>query len=191
MGTIEQIDTCPIDNVAETNKMFSFMYIQPTQVFRVLSKLENGKAVGIHNIPNKSLKLSKDIISNSLADIFNASIINNIFPVDFKIGRVTPLFKGDSREDLNNYRSITVVLIVARVFGRLIYDQLYKYFTENNLLESQQWGFRSLHSTVLALNKATYCWLLNIDKDKLNFCDIFGHQKKSLTQSIIRFCLKN
>ena len=83
--TIEQTDICPIDNIDETNKRFSFKYIQPTQVLQVLSKLKNGKAVGIHNIPNKSLKLSKDIISNSLADIFNASIINNIFLVDFKI----------------------------------------------------------------------------------------------------------
>ena len=52
-GTIGQTDTCPIDNIAETNKSFSFKYIQPTHVFRVLSKLKNGKAVGIHNIPNK------------------------------------------------------------------------------------------------------------------------------------------
>ena len=50
-GTVEQTDTCPIDNIAETNERFSFKYIQPTQVFRVLSKLKNGKAVGIHNIP--------------------------------------------------------------------------------------------------------------------------------------------
>ena len=101
MGTTEQTDTCPIDNTDETNKRFSFKYTQPAQVFQVLSKLKNGKAVGIHNIPNKSLKLSKDIISNSLADIFDASIINNLLPVNFKIGRVTQLFKGDSREDLN------------------------------------------------------------------------------------------
>ena len=126
-----EADTCPTDNIDETNKRFSFKYIQLTQVFRVLSKLKNGKAVEIHNIPNKSLKLSKDIISNSLTGI-NASIINNLFPVDFKVGRVTPLFKGDSREDLNNYRPITVLPTIARIFERLIYNQLYTYFTENN-----------------------------------------------------------
>ena len=81
-------------NIAETKKRFSFKYIQPPHVFRVLSKLENGKAVGIHNIPNKSLKPSKDIISNSLADTFYASVINNIFPVDLKIGIVIPLLKA-------------------------------------------------------------------------------------------------
>ena len=76
---------------------------------------------------------------------------------------------------MNNYRPITVLPIIAKMFERLIYDQLYTYFTENNLLGSQQWGFRSLHSTVLALNEATDSWLLNIDKGKLNsviFLDI-------------------
>ena len=64
---------------------------------------------------------------------------------------------------------------MAMIFERLIYNQLYTYFTENNLLGSQQRGFRSLHSTVLALNKATDSWLLNIDKSRLNsviFLDI-------------------
>ena len=88
---LKQTDTCPIDNIAETKKRSTFNHIQLIKVFRVLSKLKNGKAVGIQNIPNKSPKRSKDIISNSLADIFNESIISNIFPVDFKIGRVTPV----------------------------------------------------------------------------------------------------
>ena len=42
-GTIEQTDTCPFDNIDETNKRFSFTYIQPTQAFRVLSKLKMAK----------------------------------------------------------------------------------------------------------------------------------------------------
>ena len=178
-GTTEQTDNCPIDSIDETNKRFSFKYIRPTQVFRVLSNLKNGKAVGIHNIPNKSLKLSKDMISNSMADIFNASIINNLlFPVDFKIGKVTPLLKGDSRGELNDYRPITVLPTMARIFERLIYNQLYTYFTENNLLGSQQWRFRSLHPTVLALNKDTDSWLLHIDKGRLNSV-IFLNIKKA------------
>ena len=130
-GIVEQTDTCPIYNIAETNGRSSFKYIQP----KFLGYCQNLKI-----IPNKSLKFYKDIISNSLADIFNASIINNIFPVDFKIGRVTPLFKGDSREDLNNYRPITVLPTIRRVFERLIYDQRYAYFAENSLLGSQQFG---------------------------------------------------
>ena len=76
---------------------------------------------------------------------------------------------------MNNYTPITVLSTIARIFERLIYNQLYTYFTESNLLGSQQWGFRSLHSTVLALNKATDSWLLSIDKGSLNsviFLDI-------------------
>ena len=122
-------------------------------------------------------------------DIEN-QFINNIFPVDFKIGRVAPLFKGVSRQDMNNYRPNTVLPTIARIFERLIYDQLYAYFTKNNFAWRSAVGVISLHSTVLALNKATYSWLLNIDKGKLNSV-IFLKSKKPLTLSIMRFCLKS
>ena len=47
-------------------------------------------------------------------------------------------FKSDNREDLNNYRPISVLPTVARVFERLIYEQLYNYFAENKLLSNEQ-----------------------------------------------------
>ena len=52
---------------------------------------------------------------------------------------------------------------MAKVFKRIVYDQLYHYLNENNLLSRHQSGFRSLHSTVIALIEATDNWSLNID----------------------------
>ena len=59
--------------------------------------------------------------------------------------------RGKSLHSDFNYRPISIVPIVAKVFERIIYDQVYSYVTENNLISSQQYGFRSLHSTVTAL----------------------------------------
>ena len=86
------------------------------------------------------------------------------FPRRFKVGRVAPIFKSGDKGDLNNYRPISELPTVARIFGKLLYDQLYKYFTDNEILGKTQWGFRSLRSTALALNNCTSDWLLNIDK---------------------------
>ena len=66
------------------------------RVFNALSKL---KATGMHNLPNKTLKLSKDVIANSLSDLFNACIDASVFPSDLKMARVTPIFKSDDREE--------------------------------------------------------------------------------------------
>ena len=58
--------------------------------------------------------------------------------------------------------------MVAKVFERIIYDQIYKYLTKNSLLTRHQSGFRSLHSTVTALLEATDSWALNIDRGFVN-----------------------
>ena len=72
------------------------------------------------------------------------------------------------RFDLKNYRPISVTPIIAKVLERIVYNQLYRYLTMNNLISSQQSGFRSLHSTVTALLHATDNWAFNIDKGNIN-----------------------
>ena len=79
-----------------------------------------------------------------------------------------PLFKHGERSDLNNCRPISIVPVVAKVFERIIYDQLYNFLTDNNLISSCQSGFRSLHSTATALLEATDNWAYNIDQGNVN-----------------------
>ena len=89
-------------------------------------------------IPN--LKSSKNINSESLADIFNASLKSSIFPDDLKIARVAPIFKEGDRDDMTNYRPISVLCTVARVLERLLYNQLHDYLIDNKILYNNQWG---------------------------------------------------
>ena len=63
-----------------------------------------------------------------------------------------PLFKRGDVCQLNNYRPISLLPTISKVFERVIYSQLYTYFSENNLLSEQQYGFRAQHSTELAVN---------------------------------------
>ena len=60
---------------------------------------------------------------------------------------------------------MSVLPTVERVFENLIYNQLHKFLVDNDLLCNKQYGFRSLHSTALALSKVTNRWLLSFDKD--------------------------
>ena len=57
-----------------------------------------------------------------------------IFPIDWKLARVSPVFKKGKKSDLNNYRPISVIPIVAKIFEQIIYNQLYKYLNDNSLL---------------------------------------------------------
>ena len=161
-----------IDYLSKTGKIdtrSSFKRIQPKQVFDILSKLKKGKAMGQNMIPNQILKSSKNIISQSLADIFNASLKSSIFPDDLKIARVAPIFKEGDRDDMTNYRPISVLCTVACVFERLLYNQLHGYLIDNKILHNNQWGFRSLHSTSLVLIDCADNWAINIDNGNINF----------------------
>ena len=82
-------------------------------------------------------------------------LVNNFFLTTLTFARVTPIHKGGERDDVGNYRPISILSTVARVFEKLIYTQLYDYLMQNNILGDKQWEFRSLHSTALALIDCT------------------------------------
>ena len=107
-------------------------------------------------------------VAVSLCDLFNKSLVSGVFPNDWKCARVTPLFKQGEPSDLNNYRPISVISVIAKVFERTIYDHLYNFLTNEDLISNHQSGFRSLHSTLTALLEATDNWAFNIDRGNVN-----------------------
>ena len=78
----------------KVESQFKFKCIHLKDVWDILKKLKSGKASGMHMISNSIFKISKDIISNSLSDIFNESLSQQIFHDDFKVARVTPIHKA-------------------------------------------------------------------------------------------------
>ena len=119
--------------------------LKPTEVYTILGKLKNGKVTGMHLIPNSILKAVQDIIAPSLTDLFNASMQTKFLPDDFKVGTVTPIFRNGETDGLGNYRLISFLRSIVRVFKKLLYKQLHDFLVENKILNAQQWGFRSLH----------------------------------------------
>ena len=103
-----------------------------------------------------------------MTDIFNAAITTGIFPDEWKIARVTPIFKSGISSELSNYRPISIIPIIAEVFENIVYDQLYKFLNDNNLLSNCQSGFRSLHSTLTALIKAPMIGVSTLNNNLIN-----------------------
>ena len=91
------------------------------------------------------------------------------------MGKITPIYKTGDKDDPGNYRPISVLPSTSRLFEKVLYDQLYDYFAKNKLSGDEQWGFRSLHSTALALSQCTNDWIINIDRGDMSnavFLDI-------------------
>lgn len=154
---------------------FRFSQIDVVSVALTLKNLKASKATGLDKIPAKILKLSSDIIAPSLTAIFNLSLVTGIFVHDWKFARVSPIFKSDDRRKRENYRPISILPIISKVFEKEVFRQVYTYLTKNSLLSNFQSGFRPKHSTLSALIQMCDEWLESMDNGKLTgviFLDI-------------------
>ena len=90
-----------------------------------MSKIDEKKATGLDMIPSKLLKMAASIVAPSLTSIFSKSILTGIYPNDWKTAKVTLLFKKGVKSDPHNYRPISVIPIISKVFEGIVYNQLF------------------------------------------------------------------
>ena len=144
--------------------LITIIHHQIRSICKQLKGLKTKKAIGLDNIPNRLLKLAADSSAPSLTFIFNLSISSGIFPDEWKIAKILPMYKSGPRNVLENYRPISILPLVAKVLEKEVHKQLYQHLAENNLLHPCQQGFRPKRSTHSALIKVTDHWLSNMDK---------------------------
>ena len=106
-------------------------------------------------------------IEDSLVYLFNTSLETSQFPDSSKIARVSPIFKDGDKTEQSNYRPISVLPVVSRLFEKFVFNQLYQYLNDNCFINSNQSGFRELHSTVICLLKNTDDWYNGLDTGNL------------------------
>ena len=157
---------------------FQFHDIDTRQLEKVFSKFKTSKGCGTDGIASCFIKIALPVVSESLCDIFNLSIATGCFPDSWKIARVAPIFKNGQPDDRSNYRPISVLPVLAKVFEKLIHNQLYDYLDKNDHLFSNQSGFRALHSVVTCLLNSTDDWYVNMDKGRYT-ANIFIDLKKA------------
>jgi len=146
---------------------FQFTSITPEQVVKIIENLKSKSSYGVDRISNRLLKQIKYELSEPIAVIINQSISQGIFPDKLKIAKVIPLFKSGDSHVLNNYRPVSVLPSISKIFEKFMFNQIYEYFHENNLLYQSQYGFRSNHSTELAAIEFINRITMEMDKGKV------------------------
>lgn len=149
-----------------TGSNFKFHNVTNEYVFKQLRSISSNKATGLDDIPAKLLKLAAPYVSFALTHVCNLSLGKGIVPNEWKEARVTPIHKGGSKDDLNNFRPISVLPVISKIIERFVHDKLYSYLQYHNILSNVQSGFRPHHSTQTTLLDVTDNILKSMDNKK-------------------------
>ena len=107
-----------------------------------IKALLDGKAVAADRISNEILKATSDIITPFLVALFNKILELELFPEDWSLGLILPLFKSGDTMDVNCYRGITINSCLSKLFMLLMNNRLQSVCDKHNIIHYNQIGFR-------------------------------------------------
>ena len=153
--------------ISSNQPEFKIDFIQEDEVLKLLLKLNVNKSSGTDNLGPRILKLSAPTIYKALAYLINLSIKTSVFPDKLKEAKITPIFKKGDKSEPCNYRPISILPTLSKIFEKHMASQIRNYVNEFDLLQKEQSGFREHHSCMTALTKMTESWLAEMDQGNL------------------------
>ena len=129
----------------KTNCTLIFQEITVDNTRRIIDSLKPKTSTGVDSVSNKLLKFVKMAISDPLTIIINQMLRVGIFPDLLKISKVVPVYKKDDNTNLSNYRPISLLPSMSKIFEKVILEQLFTYLEDNNFIHRHQYGFRKHH----------------------------------------------
>ena len=109
--------------------------------------------MGWDNIPTNIIKANVNVLARIQSNIINKSLSQGVFPDSLKRAKIVPVYKNKDKLGIANYRSISILPVISKVYESVFYRRLYEYFSDNNILSSSPFGFRSGASTEHVLLK--------------------------------------
>lgn len=164
----------PIQNnntkCANKNLIANSMYLTPmseTEVRQQILSLNNTTSEGYDELSTKLIKSCVNEISGVLTYLINLSFSQGVFPNALKLSLVKPIFKKGDKSNMENYRPITLIPILSKVYEKCMYQRLISYCEKYNILNKQQFGFQKQKSTTLAIYSLLKTVLASINSKHL------------------------
>ena len=130
---------------------FKFENETTENIEKIIDRIKTDVATGMDNIPSKIIKNTKSILSPYLTKIINLSFETKTFPDILKNAIIKPIFKKDDKNDISNYRPISILPVISKIFERATLNQLIEYFEKYDLINCFQHAYRKFHGTVTCL----------------------------------------
>ena len=152
--------------------------INAKEILDTIKSLKNSNSSGHDFFTTKFVKLSAPILIPALVKIFNLALKTGVYPDSLKIAKVIPVFKKGDPSSVNNYRPISILSSINKIFEKILYARLIKYIDKFQLLYKYQFGFRKNHSTEHALIEITDQIRFAMDNNQIT-CGIFVDLSKA------------
>jgi hypothetical protein len=150
ISTIQDTDASHLENIP-TNLVIPQLIIYPAEVEKLLMGLDVTKSTGPDCIGNRLLKYTAHVISPFLTKLFQKSIDTGYFPKLWKTASIIPIFKKGNRQLCSNYRPISLLPCISKVFERIVCNHVYSFLKQNKLIYRFQSGFQQNYSTITQL----------------------------------------
>ena len=153
---IETGSTLTTQFTLKTNKLLNNINFSESDILKVIRNLDPNKAHGHDEISIRMLQICDKTICKPLYLIFSSCMESDIFPSQWKMAKVVPAYKRDDKQNVKNYRPVSLLPIFEKVFERLIYNEMYSFFIENDLISANQSGFKQGDSCINQLLSITH-----------------------------------
>ena len=160
------VEECATRGGSDAADTFEIPHITISQTVEILSSLDINKATGVDGIPSRVLKLASAQIAPSICKLINLCLDQGVFPSQWKQAKVSPIHKGGQIDDPGNFRPVSILCTLSKIFERHIHNCLYEHLQP--YLYHGQSGFRQNHSCETALSRMVDLWTKNIDAGNIN-----------------------
>ena len=164
----------------DVTDLFSLHEVTEDEIQQKISKLDGSKATSVGDIPVEMLKSRTDVCASLLTKITNSSLRNGCCPDELKSAEVTPIFNKNDASDKENYRPVSVLHHMPKVFERIMYIQIENFM--KGKLSKFLTGFRENHSTQCCLVNMLEKWKKTLLIKVVLFVPYSWACKRHLTQ---------
>ncbi|KAI5708544.1 hypothetical protein M8J77_024913 [Diaphorina citri] len=147
----------------------------PNEIVEITKLLKNKTAKGEDEIPLSIIQDSIEHLAKPLSSIFNESLETGCFPCDYKNAIIIPLFKKGEQHSIKNYRPISLLNTISKIFEKLMHSRLMNHLQKHKLLSDVQFGFVNNRSTSDAISNFLAELYLSLYQTKSAigiFCDL-------------------
>ena len=140
----------------KTDKFSSNITFTEKDIEKVIQNLDSNKARGNDMISIRMLKICGQSIIKPLLIIYKKCLEKGCFPNEWKKANVVPVHRKNDKQLLKNYRPISLLPICGKVLERLLYNSVFEFFIQNNLITPNQSGFKTGDSCINQLISITH-----------------------------------